>query len=169
MANIPVTITAPAAGATVGGSPTVDLDFTAGYHPVAGSGRGVSGGRPVRCGLSQAAPPPFDYIPLAASGNPIFPFGVVPDPEPVRRSVQSFTFDGAWPSNGAIPNGPVIIWLHIISETLNDEGEVISRDNGVATVRVNVANSLAAEPRRLRRNREDGVLPPPPIIVSPAV
>ena len=167
MANIPVTITAPAAGATVGGSPTLTWTLPGGTRQSLIQVGAYRAGDRSTAPLSQAAPPPFDYVPVAASGNPIFPYGVVPDPEPVRTAVQSFTFDGAWPSTGALPNGAHILWLHIISETLNDDNEVISRDNGVASVRVTVATSLAEEPRRLRRRREDGVPPPAPTIVSP--
>ena len=112
--------------------------------------------------LNQVTPP-FRFHPVAASGYPSLPYGAVPDPIPIRSARQSFRFDGAYPSTGALPNGTYIIWLHIISEERDADNNVISRDNGVTTQTLTVSNSLAVEPRRLPIHQNE-LLPPPTII-----
>ena len=162
-----VTITAPAAGSTQTSAPTITWTLPAGitqslYQIGAYRASDRTSGAP----LGQVAPPPFDYQPVAASGYPNIPYGVIPDPRPIRSALQQFTFDGSYPSTGALPNGTYIVWLHVISETYEDRA-LQSVDNGVATVRFTVANSLVAQPRRIRRSDRGGEEPPPPTILSP--
>ena len=168
-----VTITAPTAGATVvSGSPTVTwtvededgntLDqtfFQCGAYRVEDRTRGAP--------LNQAAPPPFDYMPVAASGYPNLPYGVVPNPIEIRQSAKQFTFSGAYPSTGALPEDEYYVWLHVIVQETdpNDPLRVISRESGVATVRFEVGPNTIASVPRLRV--QDGFPLPPPTILSP--
>ena len=111
--------------------------------------------------------PPFRFHPVAASGYPSLPYGAIPDPIPIRSSRQSFRFDGAYPSTGSLPNGTYYIWLHVIHEERNADGDVIARDNGVATQRLVVSNSVVAEPLRVP-DAHNELLPAPTIIFPTA-
>ena len=165
MATIPISITAPAAGATVGAAPTVTWTLPAGVTRCKFQiGAYRTGDRTSGAPLTQAAPPPFDYHPVAASGYPNLAYGVTPDPVLIEGP-PSFTFSGGNLSTGALPNGSYIIWLHVVVETLNDNNEVTQVDNGVATVSVTVAGSTIQEPRRIPR--DENTPPGPPTILAP--
>ena len=81
---------------------------------------------------------------------------MVPDPQLILTTTQSFTFDGSYPSTRALPNGTYIIWVHIIEDVLNDNNEITARNNGVATARIVVTGSTAQEPDRLLRFDRSG-------------
>ena len=162
-----VTITAPTAGSAQTSAPTITWTLPSGItQSLYQIGAYRASDRTTGAPLGQVAPPPFDYHPVAASGYPNLPYGVFPDPLPIRSAVQQFTFDGSYPSTGALPTGTYIVWLHIISETYEDR-VLQSVDNGVATVRFTVPTSLVAQPRRIRRTDRGGEEPPPPTIISP--
>ena len=169
MANFDVTLTAPATN--TGGSPTITWTLPSGtnqtFYQIGAYRVGDRSDAP----LTQAAPPPFAYHPVAASGFPAIPYGVVPDPQLIRTTTQSFTFDGSYPSTRALPNGTYIIWVHIIEDVLNDNNEITVRNNGVATAQIVVSGSTAQQPPRLLRFDRSGrpvyVAPPAPILLTP--
>ena len=170
--NIQVTSDATA----LGGSPTVTWTLPS---PIAGAAavRGYyqigayrSTDRTPGAPLNQAAPPPFDYIPVAATGYPNLVYGAVPDPILVGPLPASFTFTGAFPSTRALPNGSYIIWLHVIARHVDSNEDVLQEDSGVATATITITTSTAAEPLRIRRTHTGSrpALDPPTIITPTA-
>ena len=174
MATIPITMRVRGAA---NGSPTVswmlpdDPDGNARTTCWYQVGAYREGDQDPNASLSQAAPPPFRFVPVAATGWPALAYGAVPDPILVGPLPPSFTFTGSRPSNGILPNGTYIIWLHVIVRDFNDANEVINEDSGVAFMRnVRVTSSVGeARPRIIRAAGRHGarVSPDPPIIVTP--
>ena len=163
MASFAVTLTVPATN--TGGSPTISWTLPSGTNQTHFQIGAYRSGDRSDDPLTQAAPPPFDYQPVAASGHPALPYGVVPDPEIIPSTTQQFTFGGGYPATRGLPNGTYIIWVHIIEDILNDEGRLIGQNSGVATGQIVVSGSTIQEPRRLPRTTYEA--PPPPVIVTP--
>ena len=122
--------------------------------------------------LTQAAPPPFDYAPVAATGFPNLSYGVVRDPVAAefRGATPSFTFSGAYPSTGRIPNGTYIIWVHAQAYVRDEDETLIRIDNGVATATIQVTSSPVTEPPRVPRvGLGARTAADPATIITPAV